>query len=111
MMHDVSMVARTNNLPEADLVDFAIARDAKYKIEMVNGIARISTWFVENLITDFERFYFEEVQLHFDKVLGDKSFSIPELQGDGITDAKIMEMAEAMKPFDAGCEYDGKVVS
>lgn len=94
MMHDVEYVARSHNLPEADLVDFAIARDNKYNIEMVNGIARVGTWFVGALIADFQDFQAEELQL--------KGYC----SCTQCCDAQIMEMAEAMKPFDAGCEYD-----
>jgi len=80
MLHDVATVARTNGIPEADLVDFAISRDLKYSIIMKQGIARISTWHVDALIADFER--------------------------EREEDAAIMAHPMAQPAFDAGCEID-----
>jgi hypothetical protein len=55
MWNLVSHVARHNNIPEADLVDYAISRDAKYRVIIEHGEAMISNFHVERLIADFER--------------------------------------------------------
>ena len=56
MWIQVCNVAMHNNLPIADLVEFAISRDLKYGIIIKNGNATVSDLKVCALLDDFERF-------------------------------------------------------
>lgn len=55
MWNTVTSVANFNNLPEAELVDFAISRDSTYDIVIDLGNAIVSNFFVDRLVTDFKR--------------------------------------------------------
>ena len=51
----VAKVAKVCNIREADLVEYAIARDSKYSICVENGEAIVSNWHSDDLVRDFLR--------------------------------------------------------
>jgi hypothetical protein len=55
MLYTVAEVARHIKVPEADLVDFAISRDIKYKIFIEHGEAKVISRYVNELVADFKR--------------------------------------------------------
>jgi len=87
MWHKVSFVANQYRLPEADLVDFALAHDAKYHIVVENGDAEVNTWNVDALIKDF-------------RVM---------LAEDDLDEAEYLANNFAHVMPDVGCEFDPKL--
>ena len=90
MWNSVALVAKTNNIPEADLVDFAISRDAKYGIVVENGDAKVSNWSVEELLKDFEAFRAEDDLAEIEYMI-----------------EQYPHLANAV--LDVGCEFDPKL--
>jgi hypothetical protein len=89
MWNPVSLVAKHNNIPEADLVDFAISRDTKYTIVVERGVAIVSIWHVEDLLEDFKEFQAEA--------------DINEVE-------YLLEQHPEFVNLDVGCEFDPKHV-
>ena len=54
MHNPVSFVARSQFLPEQELVDFAVKHSEKYSIEVVTPThVIVSNWFVDKMLKDF----------------------------------------------------------
>lgn len=87
MWNKVAYVAKHQNLPEADLVDFALAHDSKYSIVVENGDAIVSNWHVDRLIEDFLDFQLEQ---------------------EAAEDQYLIDTF-APESHDVGCEFDPKL--
>ena len=88
MWNPVELVAKHHNIDPASLVDFAISRDAKYAIDVVNGTAMVSNWHVEDLLNDFKTEHDEDddaAALNF---------------------VSYMEACPHISGVDVGCEFD-----
>lgn len=56
MWNLVEHVAKHNKVDPAELVDFALSRDARYGISVESGDAKVSNWHSEDLVSDFRKF-------------------------------------------------------
>lgn len=90
MWNTVALVAKTHQIPEADLVDFALSRDAKYSIVVEHGDAKVSNWHVEALLKDFEAFQAEDDLAMFEYIA-----------------EQYPHLANCV--VDVGCEFDPKL--
>jgi len=90
MWNKVAVVAKHNNIPEADLVDFALSRDTTYAIIVEDGDAIVSNFRVEALLKDFEAFRAEDDLAEIEYMI-----------------EQYPHLANAM--LDVGCEFDPKL--
>jgi hypothetical protein len=87
MWSTVAMIANHNGFPEADLVEFAISRNVKYGIMVIDGDAKIDNCLVSSLLNDFEAFLAEE---------------------DAAEVEYLLQQNPEFAPVDVGCEFDPK---